>query len=127
MNRMLLRNQVTSLILYEEIKTTEAKAKKVKPLFEHLMTMAKKNDLKSRRRILGYLLDKKAAKKVFEVLVPRYQKYSSGLVTSYKIAPRLGDGAPMAIVRIREGEIPKKETEKEESEPKKRKTTKKSV
>ena len=52
-----LRNLATSLVLYERIKTTTAKAKELKPVVEHLITIAKKNDLNARRRLMQYLFD----------------------------------------------------------------------
>ena len=96
----LLRNLATSLILYEEVRTTKAKAKEIKPIVEHLIQVAKKDDLGSRRRALGFLFDEKATKKIFEVLVPRYKKIQSGFVKIYKIGSRLGDNAQMAIIKL---------------------------
>lgn len=109
----LIRNLTTSLILYEEIKTTSAKAREVKRVSERLITMAKKSDPKSvyvRRKLLGYLFDKNATKKMFEVLVPRYQKFNSGFVSTYKIGKRLGDGAELTIMKLREVEVKKEIT-----------------
>lgn len=110
--KSLLRNLATSLILYEEIKTTKAKAKEVKPIVEHLISCAKKNDLASRRRLLGYLFDKNATKKMFEVLVPRYKKINSGFITSYLLGKRLGDSATVVILKLKEEEIVIKPEEK---------------
>lgn len=103
--RSLLRNLATSLILYEEITTTKAKAKEVKAVVEHLIYKAKKNDLASRRLLLAYLFDKKATKKVFEVMVPRYKKTNSGFILSYKLGQRLGDSAPLVMLKLKEGEV----------------------
>lgn len=102
--KSLLRNLATSLILYEEIKTTTTKAKEIKPIVEHLIQVAKKNNLAARRRLLGYLFDKKAVEKVFEVFVLRYKKIPSGFIKIYKIAPRLGDNAEMVLVKLAPGE-----------------------
>ena len=107
--KSLLRNLATSLILYEEIRTTQAKAKAVKPVVEHLINIAKKQDLSVRRRLLGYLFDKKATKKIFEVLVPRYKKTNSGFVQLYKIGPRLGDNAPIVLLKLTKPKIIEKE------------------
>jgi large subunit ribosomal protein L17 len=98
-----LRNLATSLILYEKIKTTQAKAKEVKPVVEHLINSARKNDLAARRRLLGYLFDKNATKKVFEVILPRYKNVKTGFMKEYKLGPRLGDGAEMVILELLEG------------------------
>lgn len=115
-----LKNLVTSLILYEEIKTTYPRAWETKKVVESLVNLAKKNDLPARRRILGFLFDKKAALKVFEILAPRYQKINSGFVSVYKIGPRLGDAAEQAIVRLErikvvEDEVILKEKDEEKS------------
>ncbi|AKM82744.1 TPA: 50S ribosomal protein L17 [Candidatus Berkelbacteria bacterium] len=101
----LLRNLATSLVLYERIETTEAKAKEVKPVVEHLIALAKKNDLAARRRLLGYFFDKNATKKVLEVLVPRFANLQSGFIKSYRKGVRLGDGAMIMILELRKSEI----------------------
>lgn len=103
--RSLLRNLATSLILYEEITTTKAKAKEVKTVVERLIYRAKKNDLASRRMLLAYLFDKKATKKVLEVIVPRYKKINSGFILTYKLGQRLGDSASLVMLKLREGEV----------------------
>lgn len=113
--KMLIRNAVTSLILYENIKTTLAKAKVIKAKIDHLLAIAKKNDLPSRRNLLAYLLDKKAVKKVYEILIPRYKNIKSGFTLIYRINPRLGDSAPMAILKLKEGEIAKLNNIKEKN------------
>jgi len=101
----LMRNLATSLILYEEIKTTSAKAKALKPIVEHLINDAKSNSLPVKRRLLGYFFDENAAKKVYEVLVPRYKEVKSGFVSIYKIGPRLGDAAEIVLIRLSPGKI----------------------
>ncbi len=100
----LLRNLATSLVLYEEIKTTAAKAREVKPILERLIIYAKKNNLAARRQLLGYFFDKKAVKKIFEVLVPRFAKTKSGFIHVYKLGPRLGDSAEMVLMKLAAGE-----------------------
>ncbi len=116
----LLRNLATSLILYEEIKTTKAKAKAVKPLVERLIIIAQKNDLNARRRMKAELFDMNAVKKMFEVIGPRYKALKngrSGFIKTYHLGPRLGDGAEMFLMRLKsvqEKEITKpKEAENE--------------
>lgn len=119
----LLRNLATSFILYEEIKTTQAKARETKSFVEHLISMAQKNDLSARRRLSRFLFDKKAVRKVFEVLVPRYAKVKSGFILSYKIGRRAGDGAPMTKIQFKEVPVEEK-SPKEEDEKKPTKTPK---
>jgi large subunit ribosomal protein L17 len=99
--KSLLRNLATSLVLYERIETTEAKAKEVKSEVEHLLSVAKKNDLATRRHLLGYFFDKNATKKVLEVLVPRYEKTSSGFIKTYRKGKRLGDNAMIMILELK--------------------------
>ena len=106
----MLRNLATSLVLYERIKTTTAKAKEVKPMVEHLLSVAKKNDLTARRRLLSFFFDENATKKAFEVLVPRYKDVQSGFIKTYKLGPRLGDAAEMTILELKKVEAPVKET-----------------
>jgi len=112
--KSLLRNLATSLVLYERIQTTEAKAKEVKSVVEHLLYLAKKNDLASRRRMLGYFFDKNATKKVLEVLLPRYDKLSSGFIKTYRKGKRLGDGAMIMILEFKKMDSVNTGIEKEE-------------
>ncbi|MFH1749372.1 MAG: 50S ribosomal protein L17 [bacterium] len=116
---MLIRNLVTSLILHERIKTTEAKAKVLKSKVEKLMSIARRlNKLVSKRYLNGYLLDKNAAKKVFEVLVPEFKDRKSGLVRILQLGPRAGDSAKMVFIELL---LPKKV---KETDPKLEKSTK---
>ena len=133
--KSLLRNLATSLVLYEEIKTTKAKAKEVKPIVEKLINRAKKsqsNNLVVRRKLLGYFFDKNATRKVFEVYGPRYAKINSGFVKTYNLGSRLGDNAHLVLLKLVPGEEPKEvisqpidkdKSEKSPKEPKKEKTT----
>lgn len=130
----LIRNLATSLILYERITTSKAKAKELKPVIEHLIVIAKKNDLNSRRKLLGFLFDENAVKKTFEVLVPRYEKLSSGFIKTYNIGRRLGDGSEQTILELRKFEIKKEEGQNEanreegsEKQPEKRSTGKRAA
>jgi len=102
--RSLLRNLATSLVLYEEIRTTAAKARAVKPILERLLTVAQKNNLTARRQLLAYFFDEKAVKKTFEVLVPRFAKTKSGFIHIYKLGPRLGDGTEMVLMKLAAGQ-----------------------
>lgn len=104
----LLRNLATSLILYEEIRTTKAKAREVKSVVERLISRTKKDksSLTSRRYLLGYFYDKNATKKMLEVIVPRFSKIDSGFVRIIPIGPRLGDNAQMVIIKLQEGKKP---------------------
>ena len=96
----MMRNLATSLILYEKIKTTTAKAKALRPLAERLVTIAKKNDLTARRRLLAVLYHKKAVSKALEVIGPRYQDRHGGYTRITKIGKRQGDGAEVAQIEF---------------------------
>ncbi|OGY43681.1 MAG: 50S ribosomal protein L17 [Candidatus Buchananbacteria bacterium RIFCSPHIGHO2_01_FULL_39_14] len=98
--KALLRSLATSLILYEKIKTTKAKAKTVRPLVERLITAAKKNDLNSRRKLLSVLYHKKAVAKALEVLGPRYQERAGGYTRIIKLGRRQGDNAEIAQIEL---------------------------
>ncbi|MFA6410757.1 MAG: 50S ribosomal protein L17 [Candidatus Buchananbacteria bacterium] len=98
--KALLRSLATSVIIYEKVKTTKAKAKTVKPIVEKLVTTAKKNDLTARRKLTEVLYHKKAVKKALEVLGPRYKDKKGGYTRIINLAPRKGDGAKMAQIEF---------------------------
>lgn len=98
--QMLLRNLLTSFILYEDITTTEAKAKVLKSYFDKVVTRAKKNDLQSRRMLNKLVYDKKALVKLFDVLMPRLQSRTSGYATTEALGKRLGDSARMMRIKM---------------------------
>lgn len=96
-----LRNLLTSLVLYERITTTESKAKDVKLLFDKIISRAKKqNELTGRRMLDAVLFEKNAVKKIYEVLLKRFEKRNSGFTKIYKLGPRVGDGAQKVIIEI---------------------------
>ena len=96
----LLRNLATSVIIYEKVKTTKAKAKAVKPLVEKLVTIGKKNNLTAHRQLLKVLYHKKAVKKILEVLGPRYKERKGGYTRIINLNRRAGDGAEMAQIEF---------------------------
>jgi len=98
--RALLKNLANSLILYERIQTTEAKAKALKPYIEKMITRAKVDNLQNRRELLRVLPTKNAVKKIFEVLGPKYKDRAGGYVRIVKLEPRKGDGAKMAMIEF---------------------------
>jgi len=95
---MLLRNQVTSLILHDRIETTEAKAKAIKPLVDKMVTLGKRGDLHARRQAAAFLLDPKAVQKLFNDIAPKYADRNGGYTRVIKTGFRRGDAAPMAVV-----------------------------
>ncbi len=96
----LLRNLAASLIIYEKIKTTEAKAKALRPIVERLITVGRENNLTARRKLLSYLYTENAVKKVLEVLGPKYQGRPGGYSRITKIGPRGGDGAELVQIEL---------------------------
>jgi len=97
---MMLRNLASSLMIYEKVKTTEAKAKAVKPLIERLITVAKKGDLTARRRLIEVLPQKMAVKKAMEVLGKRYKDRKGGYTRIVKLGARQGDGAKIVQIEL---------------------------
>jgi large subunit ribosomal protein L17 len=97
---LMLRNLATSLVLYEKVRTTEAKAKEVRPLVERMITTGRRNTLTSRRALLKVLTTPGATKKVLEVLGPRYEGRNGGYTRIVKLGPRQGDAAPMVQIEF---------------------------
>ena|ERR1044072_1752962 len=95
-----LRNLVTGLVLYEKVRTTEAKAKAMVPMAERLLTVARANTLQSRRYAKSLLFDQNAVSKLFEDFSQRWGTRTSGFVRLTKLAPRPGDGSAMAQVEL---------------------------
>lgn len=91
--KALLRSLATNLVLYEKIKTTEAKAKAVKPMVEKLITKGKAGDLHARRELMKVLYVDGAVKKVLTELSPRYKERKGGYTRITKLGVRVGDGA----------------------------------
>lgn len=98
--RAMLRNIVTSLLKYEQIETTDAKAKETRPIAEKMITLAKRGDLHARRLVLSYLQDKEVAHKLFDDLKDRLTTRQGGYVRIVKKGFRKGDGAPVSIVQL---------------------------
>lgn len=96
----LYRNQVTALLAYGKITTTEAKAKEIQSLVEKMITLGKEGSLASRRRALAFIIDRKVVEKLFEEIAPRYSEQSGGYTRLVKLGPRHGDNAPMAQIEL---------------------------
>jgi large subunit ribosomal protein L17 len=98
--RALIRGQVTSLVLHEQITTTEAKAKEIAPYFERLVTKAKKGDLHNRRQIRAFLLTDRATEKMITQIAPAFKERAGGYTRVVKLGNRQGDNAAMAAVML---------------------------
>ncbi len=97
---MMLRNLASSVLIYEKVKTTEAKAKAVRPLVEKLITASKNGDLTSRRKLIDVLPQKMAVKKAMDVLGARYKERAGGYTRIVKLGTRQGDGAQVAQIEL---------------------------
>ena len=98
--KLLLANLATELFRHGKIKTTETKAKRLRPLAEQLITKAKRGDLHARRRVLTVVKDKDVVYALFEQIAPRYTNRPGGYTRITKIGPRKGDAAPMAVIEL---------------------------
>jgi large subunit ribosomal protein L17 len=96
----LLRNLAASVILYEKVKTTQAKARAVRPLVEKAITSGRTASIASRRRLLSFFYTEPPVKKIVEVLGPRYQNRAGGYTRIVKIGPRRNDGAEMVQIEL---------------------------
>jgi large subunit ribosomal protein L17 len=98
--RLLLANLATALFEHDQITTTEAKAKRLRPLAERLVTFAKRGDLHSRRRVLTVVRDKGVVHRLFAEIAPDMQQRPGGYTRITKIGARKGDNAPMAVIEL---------------------------
>jgi large subunit ribosomal protein L17 len=102
----LFKGLIQNLIVNEQIKTTEAKAKAIKGLTDQLIVKAKKGSLSARRQVLSFLPDKLAVHKLFEVIGPRTQDRTSGFTRFVRLGRRQGDNAPMVRVELVDKQAP---------------------
>lgn len=98
--RLLLANLATSLFEHDRITTTEAKAKRLRPLAERMITFAKKGDLHNRRKVMTVIRDKSVVHKLFTEIAPDVADREGGYTRIVKLAPRNGDNAPMAVIEL---------------------------
>ena len=111
--RLMLANLATALFEHGRITTTEAKAKRLRPLAERLITFAKRGDLHARRRVLTVVRDKGVVHELFTEIGPRYENRHGGYTRITKVGPRKGDNAPMAVIELVEALTAKAETVRE--------------
>jgi large subunit ribosomal protein L17 len=96
----MLANLATSLFEHDRITTTEAKAKRLRPLAERLITFAKRGDLHARRQVMTVIRDKDVVHKLFAEIGPRFATRPGGYTRIIKTGPRKGDNAPMAVIEL---------------------------
>ena len=103
--RLILANICMNLFNQGRVKTTEAKAKAVRPLAEKLITFAKKGDISARRQVLRTVRDRDTVHKLFTEIGPGFAERAGGYTRIVKIGPRKGDAAPMAIIELLPHEV----------------------
>lgn len=124
--RLMLANLATALFEHGKITTTEAKAKRLRPLAERLITFAKRGDLASRRRVMTVIRDKDVVHVLFTEIGPRYENRPGGYTRITKIGPRKGDNAPMAIIELVEA-LDESKRKTRAAKPKKKAAAKKAA
>ena len=98
--RMMLANLATSLFEHGRITTTEAKARRLRPFAERIISKAKRGDLHNRREVLKTIRNKDILHKLFAEIGPFFADRPGGYTRIYHLGPRVGDGAPMAIIEL---------------------------
>jgi large subunit ribosomal protein L17 len=98
--RMMLANLATALFEHGRITTTEAKARRLRPVAERLITKARKGDLHNRRQVMQTVRDKSVVHTLFTEIGPRFENRPGGYTRITKIGPRRGDNAPMAVIEL---------------------------
>jgi large subunit ribosomal protein L17 len=119
----MFRNMVTSLLKYERIRTTGAKAKEIRRWADHLITLAKRGDLHARRQALAIVREKEVVHKLFEQVDERFGAVAGGYTRVIKLGRRPGDAAPMSLVEL----IALQDTKKKKTKKKKTKTEGKQI
>lgn len=96
----MLRNMATSLLVHERIRTTEAKAKELRPVVEKLISLGRVDDVHSRRLARRMIEDRAALQKLFDDVGPRFRERPGGYTRILKLGTRKGDGAEVAIIEL---------------------------
>lgn len=103
--RLMLASMAGALFREERIHTTQAKAKRLRPVAERLITLGKRGDVNARRQALRVIEDRDIVHKLFAEIAPRYSERNGGYTRILKLGPRKGDAAPMVLIELVEGEI----------------------
>ena len=98
--KAMLRAMVTFLLENGRIETTVTRAKEVRSMAEKMITIAKTNDLHSKRQVLAYVTKEDVVKKLFDEIAPKYADINGGYTRIVKIGPRRGDAAEMAVIEL---------------------------
>ncbi len=98
--KALLRNMVTSLLEFEKIETTDAKAKELRKVADKMIAWGKRGDLHARRQALKVIISRKIVQKLFNDIAPRYRERMGGYTRIIKSGRRKGDNAPLSIIEL---------------------------
>jgi len=112
--RLMLAGLAAALFREERIRTTETRARRLRPVAEKLITTAKEGTIASRRRALAVVEDRDIVHKLFSDIAPRFADRNGGYTRIIKLAPRKGDAAPMVLIEIVEGAAPEAKPAEEE-------------
>ena len=115
--KAMLRNMVTDLLRHERVRTTQAKAKALRPLAERMITLGKRESLHARRHAARVIRDKTVIKKLFDDLAPRYADRPGGYTRITKLSSRAGDAADMAVIELVEAEMQARPKRKKKGGP----------
>ena len=113
--KAMLRGMVTYLLENGSIETTLTRAKEVRSLTEKMITLGKDNTLASRRAALAFITKEDVVKKLFDQIAPEYADVNGGYTQIYKLGPRRGDAAEMALIKLTKAEIVKIDDKKTEA------------
>ncbi len=119
--KAMMRGMVTLLLENGQVETTLTRAKEVRSIAEKMITLGKKNTLASRRAALAFITKEEVVTKVFVELAPMYADRNGGYTQIFKLGPRRGDGAEMAIVKLIDYKKPDAKKAKSEKKDKKEK------
>jgi large subunit ribosomal protein L17 len=98
--KQMLGGLAAALFEHEKVRTTEAKAKALRPVAERLITFAKRGDVHARRQVLRVVPDRDVVHRLFDEIAPRMADRNGGYTRILKLGPRKGDGAPMAQIEL---------------------------
>jgi large subunit ribosomal protein L17 len=118
--RTMLRNLTLSVLRYERVKTTEAKAKEIRGFVDRMINLGKDGSLEARRRARAWLPEQVIVEKVFEDLAKRYPDRTSGYLRTTHLARRVGDSAPLMLLELAPAIEEKKAEGEAEAAPKRR-------
>ena len=104
--KAMLRGMVTLLLRNGKIETTYTRAQEVSAKVDEMITLGKKGTLAAYRAVLAYITDEDVANKLFKIIAPAYANVNGGYTQVYKMGPRRGDGAEVAIVKLTPVEVP---------------------